>query len=265
MVAIPKALLAAAAAHYVGNSGSASYSSDSGSSGSWSVINGFDWSKGFGQAGGFAGCPIDKFVPQFPAGQSQLVAPTNPRFIGLAFGVQNYTCSSANNFTSTGAVAELIDVSCQVFNPGFATIQNSLFDMWTSIMPQPIQAIIDLLHLLNPPNVLAQHYFITNPVTGQGVSPVWDFTSSSAFQGNKDAFIVAKGKGTIPAPTDPKKDVAWLDVVNVQGKIADEVFRFDTVGGQPPASCKYGQDKDISVKYVSKYIFYGGSLQENHY
>lgn len=36
-----------------------------------------------------------------PANQTQLVLPTNstPTFVGLAFGVQNYTCTSSNNFT----------------------------------------------------------------------------------------------------------------------------------------------------------------------
>ena len=101
MVAIPKALLAAAAAQYAGYTGSSgSYSSSS--SGNYSVINGFDWSLGGYplEAAGVAGCPIDKFVPQFPAGQTQLVAPTKPtRFLGLAFGVQNYTCASTGTFT----------------------------------------------------------------------------------------------------------------------------------------------------------------------
>lgn len=123
-------------------------------------------------------------------------------------------------------------------------------------MSYPIQIIIDFLHLLDPLEVLCQHYFVPNPTTGQGLSPKWDFTSSGAFEGNADAFIVAKGKGSIPAPTNATRDVAWLDVVNVQGKIADEVFRFDTVGGQPPATCQYGKDKDLSVKYVSKYSEY---------
>ncbi|KAI0716434.1 hypothetical protein C8Q76DRAFT_617669 [Earliella scabrosa] len=212
---------------------------------------------------GIANCKIDKFVPNFPHGQNQLVAPsTPPRFIGLAFGVQNYTCTPAGNYTSAGAVAELIDVSCQVYEPGFDTIQHDLYNVWTKLIPHPIEAIIDLLHLLNPPYVLNQHYFVPNPVTGEGLSPKWDFTSSGAFQGVKDAFIIAKGKASIPAPTDPKKDVAWLDVVNVDGKIADEVFRFDTVGGQPPSSCVYNgpYGNDLSVKYVSKYIFYGGSI-----
>ena len=47
-----------------------------------------------------AGCSISDFKPSFPAGQTQLVVPQYPpNFIGLAFGVQNYTCSSSNNFT----------------------------------------------------------------------------------------------------------------------------------------------------------------------
>ncbi|KAI0631046.1 hypothetical protein C8Q77DRAFT_179360 [Trametes polyzona] len=226
------------------------------------------WSSLYGKPSfQLAGCSIQDFKPQFPSGQSQLVVPSNPpNFIGLAFGVQNYTCSSSNNYTSTGAVAELIDVSCIVSQPSFATIQNDLYAAWTHLIPYPIQAIIDLLHLVNPPEVLAQHYFITNPVTGQGLSPKWDFTSSGAFQGVPDAFVVAKGKGSIPAPTDPARDVAWLDVTAVQGDIASEVFRFDTVGGQPPSSCVSGKSADISVKYVSKYIFYGGSLaRSQHY
>ncbi|KAI0739099.1 hypothetical protein C8Q80DRAFT_230337 [Daedaleopsis nitida] len=256
MVAIPNALLAAAFARYA----------SSGSNGANYSVGGYDWSMKDHQipAEGIAACKFDKFVPKFPDGQTQLVAPSEPpSFIGLAFGVQNYTCSSAGNFTSTGAVAELIDVSCQVFQPGFDTIQNDLYNVWTHLIPHPIQAIIDLLHLLNPPEILSQHYFVPNPVTGQGLSPKWDFTSSGLLKGKNEAFVVAKGKGTIPAPTDPTKDVTWLDVVNVEGKVASEVFRFDTVGGQPPAKCTYGTDKDISVKYVSKYIFYGGSSDLN--
>ena len=76
MVAI-RGLIAAAAASYLGS---------------------YDWT---GQsADGIALCSIDKFVPTFPSGQNQLVVPsTPPKFLGLAFGVQNYTCSSSNNYT----------------------------------------------------------------------------------------------------------------------------------------------------------------------
>lgn len=90
--------------------------------------------------------------------------------------------------------------------------------------------------MLNPPANLAQHYFVPNPTGGQGVSPKWDFTSSGKFAGNADAYTLGRGVGNLPSPDDPSTDVAWLQVQNVKGKIADTVFRFDTVGGQPPSS-----------------------------
>ncbi|KAH9886460.1 hypothetical protein C8Q73DRAFT_658233 [Cubamyces lactineus] len=267
MVAIINKLFAAAAANLAASSGygygsgstGSSYGSGYGSGSGYST--GSSWISSWQPSFQLSGCSIDKFVPQFPSGQTQLVAPSQPpKFIGLAFGVQNYTCSNTNTFTSTGAVAELIDVSCIVYEPEFSTIQDDLFNVWTNLVPASIQSIIELFHILDIPQILAQHYFVPNPTTGQGLSPKWDFTSSGKFEGVKDAFIVAKGKGTLPAPTNATRDVAWLDVVQVKGDIASEVFRFDTVGGQPPASCMYGKDHDISVRYVSKYIFYGGSL-----
>lgn len=46
-------------------------------------------------------CNVSTFVPDLPAGETALVPPLNitPSFIGLAFGVQNYTCTSSNNYT----------------------------------------------------------------------------------------------------------------------------------------------------------------------
>lgn len=123
----------------------------------------------------------------------------------------------------------------------FNTIQEPLFAAWNASAGVTIQDFINLMHALDMPSILAQHYFVTNPTTGQGVSPKWDFTSSgnARFAGNPAAFIVAKGKGSVAAP-NPTVNVNWLDVVNIGGaeggEIADEVFRTDTVGGQPPSS-----------------------------
>ncbi|THH00867.1 hypothetical protein EW026_g1749 [Hermanssonia centrifuga] len=147
----------------------------------------------------------------------------------------------------------------------FNTIQAPLFAAWDAFDGLSIQDFIAFFHGVNPPEILAQHYFVTNPTTGQGVSPKWDFVSSgnAKFVGNDKAFIVAKGKASIPAP-NTTTDINWLDVVNIGGDagglIADEVFRTDTVGGQPPSSCTFGQTQDISVKYASKYWFFGGQL-----
>lgn len=151
-----------------------------------------------------------------------------------------------------------------------------LFQRWHQEENLSIQEIIETLHIVNPPEILAQHYFVQNPVTKQGVSPTWDFRSSgnSKFVGVDEAFIIAKGLANIPAP-NAARDVAWLQVENigggVGGKVADQVLRTDTVGGQPPTSvsfwsphpvfdfvlmcpqCEFGKSQDISVKYTSKY------------
>ncbi|PCH35191.1 hypothetical protein WOLCODRAFT_166107 [Wolfiporia cocos MD-104 SS10] len=209
-----------------------------------------------------ADCSITSFKPSFPSNQTQLVIPTDiePRFIGLGFGVQNYTCSSSNTYTSLGAFAELIDVSCYVNESWFGGIQNYAYNVWSNLSEVvSIAEVIDYIHSVNPPQNLAQHYFVPNPV-GTGLSPKWDFTSSGEFNGNPNAYVIGRVNGTLPSPDDPTKDVTWLEVLNVQGDIADEVFRFDTVGGQPPSSCTYGSSANISVDYVSKYIFYGGSI-----
>ena len=95
MVAI-KGLIAAAAASYLGsgyNSGS-SYNSGSGYN-----VGSYDWTMKGQPTTGYAYCPIDKFVPSFPSGQNALVAPSSPKFLGLAFDIQNYTCTSSNNYT----------------------------------------------------------------------------------------------------------------------------------------------------------------------
>ncbi|KZT04511.1 uncharacterized protein LAESUDRAFT_761075 [Laetiporus sulphureus 93-53] len=213
--------------------------------------------------GTVADCSIAGFVPQFPAGQTQLVVPTDlqPRFIGLAFGVQNYTCSSTNTYTNVGAYAEILDLSCYVNASWFNNVQYPAYQAWTNVSRDvSIATVIDFIHFVNPPQNLAQHYFVPNPTTGSGLSPKWDFTSSGKFNGNPNAYVIGKVNGTLPSPDNATDDVAWLEVLKVEGDIADEVFRYDTVGGQPPSSCTYGKSANISVDYSAKYIFYGGSL-----
>ncbi|KAJ8502611.1 hypothetical protein ONZ45_g11598 [Pleurotus djamor] len=206
-----------------------------------------------------SGCNISNAKLPLPAGQTGLVPPTSaPSYISVAIGVQNYTCTDAGTFTSAGAVAELFDISCLYGTPAFNSIEDVFYAAW-KILPKGISTsqVISLLHLAKTPTVLGQHYFITNPITGSGISPIWDFTSQGATKGNTDAFVVGARLGGLPAPTG-SKDVDWLLIGGVQGKLADQIYRVDTVGGQPPASCKPGST--TSVKYASKYWLMGGSI-----
>jgi len=210
------------------------------------------------------GCDVSSAILPLPSGQSVLKAPSNEpvHFIGVAFGVQNYTCSSANNYTNVGAVAELFDVSCLYHSdPGLlSTIQEPLFAAWSNFTSDvTIQEAIEFLpHIVPADLILAQHYFIRN--SAGGLSPTWDFRATKRFRGVQDALFVGKAAASLPDPINPAVDVAWLDVGHVSGDIAAEVFRINTVGGQPPSSCTFGSSPNITVKYSSQYWFFGGSL-----
>ena len=117
-------------------------------------------------------------------------------------------------------------------------MQNMAFALWNMPKAPPIETIIGGLQGTKVPMILGQHYFVTNPVTGTGISPKWDFTSSGKFSGNQDAYFIGAPVGNVPAPSNPAKNVAWLHIGHVEGELADEVFRYDTVGGQPPTSVR---------------------------
>jgi len=202
-----------------------------------------------------ASCSLSKAVMSLPANQTTIVAPgTAPSFVAIGVGVQNYSCSSTSTWTSIGAVAELYDISCLVNTPELATIQNRAYDLWSAIPSKESAEIPTCLKDLDFLK-LGLHYFITNPVTGSGLSPEWDFTSTGSNAGNKNAFVVAAKVGDLPAPTG-SADVDWLSLKNVEGDLATQIFRVATVKGQPPASCTPGS-APISVKYTAQYWLFG--------
>jgi len=199
-------------------------------------------------------CQTAKAVMDLPKNQTALVSPsTAPLFVMLGVGIQNYTCNAATGtYGSIGAVASLFDISCLDQKPEFATVQTTAFNTWNTASAKTTATSIGAK--VDAPNLLGFHYFVTAP-SGTGISPIWDFRSTGKFTGNSTAFILAAKVGDIPAPTNPKTNVDWLALNNVQGALASKVFRIDTVGGQPPASCVAGS-APISVKYTSKYYLY---------
>jgi len=209
-------------------------------------------------------CDLSKIsIPLSPAQETALGSPTTPlAAVGVAFGVQNYTCSTSNVFVSTGAVAEGFDISClaSTDNAHLSTIQNDLFNFWNSSQAgnATVQQLIETLPDVVPPSlILGQHYFINN--TAGGISPVWDFRATQRFRGVENAVFVGRVLANT-SDANPTENVPWLHLVKVSGDISDEVYRIFTVGGVAPSSCVSGTTKDISVKYTSQYWFYGGSL-----
>ncbi|KAJ6474490.1 hypothetical protein C8R47DRAFT_1187471 [Mycena vitilis] len=192
------------------------------------------------------GCDSSKAVMDLPTNQTALVNPTSaPLFVMLGVGVQNYSCSSTTStYASIGAVASLFDISCLENTPLFTPIQTLAFEVWSKV-PVGVTAT-SIGHTVGARLLLGYHYFVTSP-SGTGLSPLWDFTST--------AYVMGAKVGDILAPTSPSTNVDWLALNNAQGALASKIFRIDTVGGQPPASCVAGS-APISVKYTAKYYLY---------
>ncbi|KAE9399767.1 hypothetical protein BT96DRAFT_881869 [Gymnopus androsaceus JB14] len=186
-----------------------------------------------------------------------------PTFIGLGVGTQNYTCESTGTYTNVGALAELFDASCLYGTSSFTDLSSLAFRAWNASATSDVfesEAIISAARVITSPSesTLGQHYFVTNPVTGTGLSPKWDFTSN-AFAGNPAAFVVGSKIDDVTAPSDTASNIDWLYLTNLTGALANEIYRIDTQGGQPPASCIPGS-AEIFVKYTAMYWLTGGSF-----
>ncbi|KAF9565881.1 hypothetical protein CPC08DRAFT_629174 [Agrocybe pediades] len=182
-----------------------------------------------------------------PTGQTALTAPTDViSYVLLGVGFQNYTCTDAGTYASAGAVADLFDISCLNKVPAiFNSIQDIAYTAW-KLAPANVKTLG--ASAVGYP-LLGQHFFATSP-SGTGISPVWDFRATSA-KGKADAFVLAAKVGNTTAPTGAK-DVDWLQLKNVQGSLATQIYRTDTRGGPAPATCTPGS-APITVKYTSKY------------
>ncbi|KAH9992834.1 hypothetical protein BJV77DRAFT_1067556 [Russula vinacea] len=203
------------------------------------------------QKRGFQGsCPVPASAFSLPATLAPIQSA--PIFTTVGMGKQNYTCSAAGNYTSTGAVAQLFDVSCLFGHEEFSTIQDDIFSLWDSC-PSTDPTDPELARKLKKHwniSPVGQHYFVKNNGT---LVPVFDFTSTGDLKGNPGAIFFGKKIGDIPSP-DGSDNVDWLELQEVSGELANDVYRVNTVKGQPPASCKPGS-ADISVKYTAKYVF----------
>lgn len=209
------------------------------------------------------GCPVSSAVLSLPTNQTALAVPdgTKPVAIVLGIGTQNYTCTAAGNYTcvfppfcrmlvliaiiyrSAGAVATLFDVSCLYKTPLFPRIQDD-------IMRLPANKRDALVKAMKPtPLHTGDHYFITNPITGTGISPKF----AQAANGGAIFTTVAK-KGGVKSPSGAQH-IDWLQLTSVQGDWASTVFRVDTVQGQSPATCAKAGDT-VQVPYAAKYWFY---------
>jgi len=138
--------------------------------------------------------------------------------------------------SSIGAVADLFDISCLHGTRKFDKVQNDAYHIWQkchTLDPSESNLEKDLCQKFRIP-LAGYHYFINDNGT---LRPKFDFTSTGPTKGNSDAYAVTTKAVDVPAPNS-LHDIDWLGLKGLSGKFADEVFRVDTRGGQPPTSVR---------------------------
>ena len=140
--------------------------------------------------------------------------------------------------SSTGAVAELLDISDLASNQTFiSSVHESAFNLWSTggFANLTIQQVITNVSVsTSNAGVLAQLYYI-NEGTVLGLSPVWDFRATPNFEGVENAIMVGTALWELP-DVDPTENIPWFHYLNLDGAIASEVYQIYTVGGVAPPS-----------------------------
>ncbi|KFY25616.1 hypothetical protein V493_04559 [Pseudogymnoascus sp. VKM F-4281 (FW-2241)] len=179
-------------------------------------------------------------------------AGTSLKHVALGRGIQNYTCDTTNTTAipkAIGAVATLYNVSCIAAT--MPTVLHTLtgFSLQFDLGPNP--------NAPNPANleVSGLHYF-----NDLGV-PFFNLDTEKQQVGT----LPCAKDADAPAPADAVKGqgnkgdgaVAWLKLTAVDGATGnlESVYRLNTAGGKPPATCD-GMPATFEVEYAAEYWFF---------
>lgn len=154
-------------------------------------------------------------------------------YITLGVGTQNYSCSAAGAVpTAIGAVADLYDASL-------------LKPLARSSLIPSFAAVAYSTHTWFNLPTLGHHFF-----SAAGV-PTFNLESHG--------FLSAKKLASVPAPKGCiEASVDWLFLEDDRrgvSKNIQAVYRVETAGGIPPATCSSAGV--IEVRYAAEYWFYG--------
>jgi hypothetical protein len=140
-------------------------------------------------------------------------------------------------------------------------LTNITYDIWAHAAPATTtQEVIRHSATFSLLPVLGQHYFV-QLTPNASIVPKWDFTSSGATKGNKNAFVTG-AKDFSAAGARPAIDVPSLQLHNTTGELATTIYRLGTVNGQPPSN--FTGSKAISVKYTALYCASVALLRSEH-
>jgi hypothetical protein len=206
------------------------------------------------QLGAAPTCDLSKAVlPTVPSGLPPVGAGLALKHVAVGRGVQNYTCDLTNTTAppqAAGAVATLFNASC------VASTNPQLLHVVPRMALQ-----FNLTDAQAPPRIgaanmaISGHHFFTNTTT-----PFFNLDVPGGLQIGE---LPSAKNNSVAAPADAPRGqqgepaVAWLKLLARQGATGglQEVYRVETAGGSPPATCA-GMPAAFSVQYSAEYWFY---------
>lgn len=163
--------------------------------------------------------------------------------VAIGRGTQNYTCANSSAQAApvqVGALASLFNATCLV-----APYPQLLSTIPGIALEFPIP---DSSDTNSPANILLSgHHYFTDSTTAF-------FNLNTTLH---DWGSVACKKSNSSSSPDPTMDVPWLKLTSksAAGCTISEVYRLNTAGGIPPATCD-GQPAHIQVQYSAEYWFW---------
>jgi len=163
--------------------------------------------------------------------------------VAIGRGTQNYTCAN-NSAQATpapvGALASLFNATCLA-----APFPQLLNTMPGIALEFPVP---DSSDPNSPANIfLSGHHYFSDLTTA-----VFNLNTTLHDWGS----VACKKNSSSSAP-NPSMDVPWLKLTSksASGCTISEVYRLNTAGGLPPATCA-GQQSNIQVQYSAEYWFW---------
>lgn len=180
------------------------------------------------------------------------------KHVAIGRGTQNYTCDAGNATAAPvqiGALAALFNASCVAATyPDLLDVLPRVALQFNLTQGEADPGYYSSSATLAPTNILGlsgHHYFldlttpffdIDTPAMSLGAAPCAKNSSSSAPAG---APTGQQGEGAVP----------WLRLLAREGTSGDlqEVYRIQTAGGDPPATCE-GMPASFEVQYAAQYV-----------
>jgi hypothetical protein len=171
------------------------------------------------------------------------------KHVAIGRGIQNYTCSQTNASAapvSIGAVATLYNSSCvaSTYPDLLAVLPNVALQFNLTSNDQST---------LSPSNLaISGHHFFSNATT-----PAFDLNTSAMNLGfapcAKNNTVLAPAGAPVGQGDQGHGAVAWLKLITRSGATGnlEEVYRVNTAGGSPPATCA-GMPAAFEVQYAAE-------------